>query len=37
MRQNTIIVVPSYFDFVRLSNYLRKQDKVSFAAVSEYA
>ncbi|ODN90832.1 U3 small nucleolar RNA-associated protein 25 [Cryptococcus wingfieldii CBS 7118] len=36
-RQNTLIVVPSYFDFVRLTNHLRKEDKVSFAAISEYS
>jgi U3 small nucleolar RNA-associated protein 25 len=30
----TLIFVPSYFDFVRLDAYLRKQD-VSFAAISE--
>lgn len=35
-RQNTIIVVPSYFDFVRLNNYLRKEDKMSYTAISEY-
>ncbi|WVQ80182.1 hypothetical protein IAT38_002287 [Cryptococcus sp. DSM 104549] len=36
-RQNTLIIVPSYFDFVRVTNYLRKADKVSFAAISEYS
>ncbi|KAL1413346.1 rRNA-binding ribosome biosynthesis protein utp25 [Vanrija albida] len=36
-RQNTLVVVPSYFDFVRLTNYLRKADSVSYAAVSEYS
>ncbi|WVO21378.1 uncharacterized protein IAS62_002686 [Cryptococcus decagattii] len=36
-RQNTLIVIPSYFDFVRVTNYLRKADKVSFAAISEYS
>ncbi|WRT68504.1 uncharacterized protein IL334_005480 [Kwoniella shivajii] len=36
-RQNTLIVVPSYFDFVRLNNYLRKNDVVSYAAISEYS
>ena len=32
---NTLIVVPSYFDFVRVTNHMRKMDKVSFAAISE--
>ncbi|OXG76614.1 U3 small nucleolar RNA-associated protein 25 [Cryptococcus neoformans Gb118] len=36
-RQNTLIVIPSYFDFVRVTNYLRKADKVSFTAISEYS
>lgn len=36
-RQNTLVVVPSYFDFVRVTNYLRKADNVSYAAVSEYS
>lgn len=36
-RQNTLIVIPSYFDFVRVTNYLRKADKMSFAAISEYS
>ncbi|KAL7422228.1 rRNA-binding ribosome biosynthesis protein utp25 [Cryptotrichosporon argae] len=36
-RQNTLVVVPSYFDFVRLVAHLRKADTVSFAAVSEYS
>ncbi|ORX38416.1 hypothetical protein BD324DRAFT_620775 [Kockovaella imperatae] len=36
-RQNTLIVVPSYFDFVRLTNYLRKNETISFAAISEYS
>ncbi|TXT15623.1 hypothetical protein VHUM_00126 [Vanrija humicola] len=36
-RQNTLVVVPSYFDFVRVTNYLRKADSVSYAAVSEYS
>uniref|UniRef100_A0A672K1S2 UTP25 small subunit processor component n=1 Tax=Sinocyclocheilus grahami TaxID=75366 RepID=A0A672K1S2_SINGR len=33
---HTFIYVPSYFDFVRLRNYLKKED-VSFASVSEYS
>ncbi|WWC71472.1 uncharacterized protein I206_105430 [Kwoniella pini CBS 10737] len=36
-RQNTLIVVPSYFDFVRLNNYLRKNDVTTYAAISEYS
>ena len=36
-RQNTIIVVPSYFDYVRLTHYLEKQDAVTYAAISEYS
>nr|ODN94411.1 U3 small nucleolar RNA-associated protein 25 [Cryptococcus depauperatus CBS 7855] len=36
-RQNTLIVIPSYFDFIRVNNYLRGTDKVSFAAISEYS
>uniref|UniRef100_A0A8C2KVL1 U3 small nucleolar RNA-associated protein 25 homolog n=1 Tax=Cyprinus carpio TaxID=7962 RepID=A0A8C2KVL1_CYPCA len=33
---HTFIYVPSYFDFVRLRNYLKKED-ISFASVSEYS
>ncbi|XP_065152566.1 U3 small nucleolar RNA-associated protein 25 homolog [Paramisgurnus dabryanus] len=33
---HTLIYVPSYFDFVRLRNYLKKED-VNFASVSEYS
>lgn len=33
---HTLIYVPSYFDFVRLRNYLKKKD-VSFASISEYS
>ncbi|WWC63399.1 uncharacterized protein I303_105999 [Kwoniella dejecticola CBS 10117] len=36
-RQNTLIIVPSYFDFVRLNNYLRKNDAATYAAISEYS
>lgn len=36
-RQHTLVVVPSYFDFVRLTNHLKKQGTLSFAAVSEYS
>ncbi|GAA5880912.1 hypothetical protein JCM1840_003630 [Sporobolomyces johnsonii] len=32
----TIIFVPSYFDFVRLKRYLSKLDNFSFASISEY-
>jgi U3 small nucleolar RNA-associated protein 25 len=34
---NTLIVVPSYFDFVRVTGHMRKMDKISFAAISEYS
>jgi len=34
-RQNTIIVVPSYFDYIRLNNQLRKADSISYVAISE--
>ncbi|WWC90610.1 uncharacterized protein L201_005546 [Kwoniella dendrophila CBS 6074] len=36
-RQNTLIIVPSYFDFVRLNNYLRKNDVIGYSAISEYS
>lgn len=36
-RQHTLVVVPSYFDFVRVTAFLRKQGTLSFAAVSEYS
>lgn len=35
MSSNTIIVVPSYFDFIRVQGWLRKQSGMSFAAISE--
>ena len=36
MSKNTIIVVPSYFDFVRVQGWMRKQSGMSFAAISEW-
>ncbi|XP_073691064.1 U3 small nucleolar RNA-associated protein 25 homolog isoform X2 [Garra rufa] len=33
---HTFIYVPSYFDFVRLRNYMKKED-LSFASISEYS
>ncbi|XP_036431105.1 digestive organ expansion factor isoform X2 [Colossoma macropomum] len=33
---HTLIYVPSYFDFVRLRNFLKKED-VSFSSISEYS
>lgn len=36
-RQNTLIVVPSYFDFVRLIDHFRKDDKISYTSISEYS
>ncbi|KAL6488088.1 hypothetical protein MHYP_G00047140 [Metynnis hypsauchen] len=33
---HTLIYVPSYFDFVRLCNFLKKED-VSFGSISEYS
>ncbi|KAB5582183.1 hypothetical protein PHYPO_G00184240 [Pangasianodon hypophthalmus] len=33
---HTLIYVPSYFDFVRLRNFLKKED-VSFSVISEYS
>ena len=35
-RESTMIIIPSYFDFVRVTNHLRKADIVSFASISEY-
>lgn len=34
-RQHTLIVVPSYFDFVRLTGALRKVDNFKYLAISE--
>lgn len=36
-RTNTLIMVPSYFDFIRVVNHFRKLDNVTYAAISEYA
>jgi U3 small nucleolar RNA-associated protein 25 len=37
-RQNTLIIVPSYFDFVRLTDYLRRSEtKISHTSISEYS
>lgn len=35
-RSQVLIVIPSYFDFVRVTNHLRKSD-ASYAALSEYS
>ncbi|KAJ3568005.1 hypothetical protein NP233_g5994 [Leucocoprinus birnbaumii] len=34
---NTVVFVPSSFDFIRVHNYFRKQAGVSFAVLSEYS
>ena len=34
---NTLIFVPSSFDFIRVQNHLRKMSDVSLAILSEYA
>ncbi|EPQ29139.1 uncharacterized protein PFL1_03427 [Pseudozyma flocculosa PF-1] len=34
---HTLVFVPSYFDFVRLDDWLRKQKGASYAAISEYS
>ena len=31
----TIIFVPSYFDFVRVKRYMKKMDNISFTSISE--
>jgi U3 small nucleolar RNA-associated protein 25 len=36
-RDHTLLVVPSYFDFVRVTNALRKSGAVTFAQISEYS
>jgi U3 small nucleolar RNA-associated protein 25 len=33
---NTIVFVPSSFDFIRVHNYFRKNAGVSFGVLSEY-
>lgn len=32
----TIIFIPSYFDFVRVKRYMLKMDNFSFTSISEY-
>ncbi|OAX39772.1 DUF1253-domain-containing protein [Rhizopogon vinicolor AM-OR11-026] len=34
---NTVIFIPSSFDFIRVHNYFRKQSSVSFVVLSEYS
>ncbi|WFD42371.1 rRNA-binding ribosome biosynthesis protein utp25 [Malassezia psittaci] len=34
---HTMIVIPSYFDFVRIEDYFRKQENNSYATLSEYS
>ncbi|KAF9227228.1 digestive organ expansion factor [Gyrodon lividus] len=34
---NTVVFVPSSFDFIRVRNYFRKQGGISFAVLSEYS
>ncbi|KXN84148.1 U3 small nucleolar RNA-associated protein 25 [Leucoagaricus sp. SymC.cos] len=34
---NTVVFIPSSFDFIRVHNYFRKQARVSFAIISEYS
>lgn len=34
---NTVIFIPSSFDFIRVHNYFRKQSSLSFAVLSEYS
>lgn len=35
MKERTMVVVPSYFDFVRVQAWFRKQGNISFASISE--
>jgi U3 small nucleolar RNA-associated protein 25 len=35
MRERTLVVVPSYFDFVRVQAWFRQQGSISFASISE--
>ncbi|KAJ7594530.1 digestive organ expansion factor [Mycena floridula] len=34
---NTVVFIPSSFDFIRVHNYFRKQTGISFAVLSEYS
>ncbi|KAG1752785.1 DUF1253-domain-containing protein [Suillus lakei] len=34
---NTVIFIPSSFDFIRVHNYFRKQSSMSFVVLSEYS
>ncbi|WFC98287.1 rRNA-binding ribosome biosynthesis protein utp25 [Malassezia yamatoensis] len=34
---HTMIVIPSYFDFVRVEDYFRKQENTSYVTLSEYS
>jgi len=36
-RDHTLLVIPSYFDFVRVTNALRKAGTITFAQISEYS
>ncbi len=33
---NTVIFVPSSFDFIRVENYIRKHEGMTFSVLSEY-
>jgi len=34
---NTLIVIPSSFDFIRVHNYFKKQNNMTFTVLSEYS
>ncbi|TFK53771.1 digestive organ expansion factor [Heliocybe sulcata] len=34
---NTVIFIPSSFDFIRVQNYFRKREDISFTVLSEYS